>query len=144
MRTLVKRNQPITRNLPSIFDELLFGEEFKPLSHRPSFPSVNIKEEETAFTLEFAIPGYNKEDLSIRVEDDILSVSSEKESQSNSNEEAYTRKEFSYTSFNRSFSLPEIVDVDKIEAKTQDGMLYLTLPKKDELLQNKTKTIAIN
>jgi HSP20 family protein len=144
MRTLVKRKQPIRRNFPSIFDDLFFGEEFRPLSQQSSFPSVNIKEEETAFTLEFAIPGYNKEDLSIRVEDDILSISSEKESQSNSNEEAYTRKEFSYTSFNRSFSLPEIVDVDKIEAKTQDGMLYLTLPKKDELLQNKTKTIAIN
>ena len=144
MRTLVKRKQPISRNFPSIFDDLFFGEEFRPLSQQSSFPSVNIKEEETAFTLEFAIPGYNKEDLSIRVEDDILSISSEKESQSNSNEEAYTRKEFSYTSFNRSFSLPEIVDVDKIEAKTQDGMLYLTLPKKDELLQNKTKTIAIN
>lgn len=144
MRTLVKRNLPITRNLPSIFDELLFGEEFKPLSHRPSFPSVNIKDEEKAFTLELAIPGYSKEELSIRVEDDILSISSEKESQSNSNEQAYTRREFSFSSFNRSFTLPEIVDADKIEAKTQDGMLYLTLPKRDELLQNKTKTIAIN
>lgn len=143
MKTLANSKQARLGNFPSIFDDFFFGEEFKPRSHRSSFPSVNIKDEEKAFTLEFAVPGYSKDELSINVENDLLTISSERKNEEEVNEEGYTRKEFSFSSFSRSFTLPESVDIDNIDAKTQDGVLFVTLPKKDELLKDKVKKIAI-
>lgn len=143
MRTLVKRTTPRFGNFPSIFDDLFTNNDLRMKGFDSRFPSVNIKDEEKAFTLEFAVPGYKKEDLSIKVEDDMLIVSSEKSSEEESNDDGFTRKEFSYASFSRSFTLPEIVDIDKIDASTNDGVLVLTLPKKDELLKSKVKSIEI-
>ena len=93
--------------------------------------------------MEFVLPGYQKEDLEIKVENNLLTISSEKKSEGEVNEKNYTRKEFSFSSFTRSFTLPEIVDVENIDAKNKEGVLYVTLPKNEELLKSKAKSIDI-
>ena len=142
MKTLVNRSNPRFNNLPSIFDELIFNNERNPL-HKTFTPSVNIKEDEAAFTMEFSLPGYLKEDIDIKVENEMLTVSSEKKHEVEETEENFTRKEFSFASFKRSFTLPEIVDVENIEAKAENGILTVVLPKNKELLAAKVKSIAI-
>lgn len=143
MRHLVKRTAPSFKTIPSFFDDLFLSDNFKNHNANGQFPSVNIKDEEKAFTLEFALPGYKKEDLSIEIENDMLVISSEKNTEEQVEEDGYTRKEFSYSSFSRSFTLPEIIDLDKIDAHTKDGVLSVILPKKDEVLKNKVKKISI-
>jgi HSP20 family protein len=143
MKTLVKRITPRFNGLPSIFDDLFFSEEVRVPSFIKNFPAVNIQENENAFTLEFVLPGYQKEDLEIKVENNLLTISSEKKSEGEVNEKNYTRKEFSFSSFTRSFTLPEIVDVENIDAKNKEGILYVTLPKNEELLKSKAKSIDI-
>lgn len=143
MKTLVKRTTPRFNGLPSIFDELFFNEDIRNRSLNNNLPAVNILENEKAFTLEFSLPGYQKEDLDIKVENELLTISSEKKGESEVNEENYTRKEFSFSSFTRSFTLPEIIDVDNIDAVSKEGILYVTLPKREELLKAKVKSINI-
>lgn len=143
MKTLVKRTTPRLASFPSIFDDLFFGEDLRSRNLSPSLPKVNIQETDNAFTLEFALPGYQKDDLGIKVENDLLTISSEKKNESEVTEDNYTRKEFSFSSFSRSFTLPEIVDLDAIDAESKEGILYVTLPKKEEVLKNKVKSIAI-
>lgn len=95
-------------------------------------PAVNIKENDKEFSLEFAAPGKAKEDFKIEVDENILKVSSEKQDEKEEKDEKgrYTRREFSYHSFVRSFRLPDNVDVDKIEANYKNGILHINLPKK--------------
>ena len=143
MKTIVKRRTPRFGNFPSIFDDLFLKEDLRSKGYTEPFPSVNIKDEEKVFTLEFALPGYKKEDLSIQVENEMLIISSEKKSEDEATTENYTRKDFSFASFSRSFTLPDIVDLDKIDASTKEGVLFVTLPKKDEVLKNKVKSISI-
>ena len=135
--TIVKRNN---RLFPAIFDSLL--NEDWPVSAgvsdgANSLPAVNIKENEKGFSLELAAPGYNKEDLKIDLEEKLLTLSAElknEEVKTENNEgetEKYTRKEFNYRSFKRSFTLPETVDVNGIEAEYVNGILSVVLPKKE-------------
>lgn len=101
-----------------------------------TLPSVNIKENETDYKLEMAIPGKKKEDLNISVESDILTISCEKKEQKEEDKGKYTRREYSYHSFKRTFSLPEGIIADHIIASYEDGILNISLPKK-ELLEDK-------
>jgi HSP20 family protein len=95
-------------------------------------PAVNITENKDNFQLSVAAPGLTKNDFTIDVEGNMLTISSEKEENREEKEARYTRKEYSYTSFNRSFSLPEEVNQGKIEASYADGVLTVILPKKEE------------
>lgn len=143
MRNLVKRTSSRSGNYPSIFNNLFLTENSRSNSFSRQFPSVNIKDEEKAYTLELALPGYQKEDLSIKLEKDMLIISSENKEENAEKEAAYTRREFSHTSFSRSFTLPERVDIENIDAITVNGILVLTLPKIEEPLKNNVKLISI-
>lgn len=142
MKTLVKRSNPRFNNLSSVFDDLLFNNELG-TANRTFQPSVNIKEDDTSFSMAFSLPGYQKEDLSIRVENDLLVISSEKQNEEVVEGENYSRREFSFSSFSRSFTLPEIVDVEKINATSKDGIITIHLPKNIALLEKRVKSIEI-
>jgi HSP20 family protein len=109
-----------------------------------SIPAVNVQEREKDFLLSFAVPGKNKEDFEIDVDQDVLSVSAlSQEEATTENDDLFTRKEFNYQSFKRSFSLPESVDTTKIKAQYKEGILSINLPKRKEALPQPTKRIAI-
>ena len=95
-------------------------------------PAVNIKEENDKYLLEMAAPGLKKDDFNINLDNYQLTISSEKKEESEEKKDSYTRREFMYTSFSRSFTLPKSVDVDKIKADYKNGILTVTLPKKEE------------
>lgn len=95
-------------------------------------PAVNIKEENDKFVLEMAAPGMNKDDFKINLDNYQLTISSEHKKEKKEKEDNYTRREFVYSSFSRSFTLPKTIDVEKIKADYKNGILLLTLPKKEE------------
>ena len=97
-----------------------------------NLPAVNIHEDEKQFVLEFAVPGMNKEDFKINLEEQILTVSSETKEEKEEQEDNFTRREFYYNGFNRSFTIPENIDTNKIKADYKDGILKITLPKSKE------------
>jgi len=97
-----------------------------------SNPAVNILEGESDFMIELFSPGLEKNDFKIEVEKGILTISADRKTESKEEDRKYTRKEFLYSSFSRSFSLPEQVDADKIMAEYKDGILKMRIPKKEE------------
>jgi HSP20 family protein len=106
-------------------------------------PAVNIAEDENKYAIEFAVPGFSKSDFVINLENDILTVKSEKESQTDETEINYTRKEFDYSSFQRSFTLPDLVDGEKISASYTNGVLSIEIPKKEEAKVKPAREISI-
>lgn len=111
-----------------------------------TIPLVNIKETNENFEVEMAAPGMNKEDFKVELDGTVLTITSEKRNEQEVKEgERYSKREFSYQSFQRSFQLPkEVVDADKIEAKYENGVLRLVVPKKDEAKPRPPKMIQIN
>ena len=105
---------------------------------KQSVPAVNVKESERGFEIEVAAPGLTKKDFNIVVENRVLTISSEKKEEKETKDKEYTRKEFSYTSFSRSFALPENVSEENVNAVYGDGVLKLMLNKK-ALPKEKTK-----
>jgi len=95
-------------------------------------PAVNVRESDDEFELALAVPGMNKDDFQIDIDGNILTVSAEMEEENEEEDEEYTRQEYNYTSFRRSFTLPEEVNKERIEAEYVDGVLNLILPKKEE------------
>jgi HSP20 family protein len=127
--------------LPNFFED-----DFFPVlnSRKDSLPAVNIREDDKKFTLDLAVPGMDKKDLKIDVNDDVLTISSETKSESEESKDGYKRKEFSYASFCRSFQLPENVNKEKIEASYKDGVLSVALPKAEEEKNKISKQIKIS
>jgi HSP20 family protein len=124
-----------------------FNEDFFPTFNRNSnsLPAVNIREDEKAFYLELAVPGMNKNDLKIEVQDDVLTISAEQKEDKQEDYEGYKRREFSYSSFCRSFYLPEDVNGEKIGALYKDGILNVEIPKlEEEKKKEKIRTISIS
>lgn len=122
--------------LPSVMDDF-----FKPWNEwfnggnwmkEITVPAVNITEEKDRYLVALAAPGMKKEDFHINIDGNIMSISSQKEESKEDKDARYTRKEYSYSSFSRSFTLPEEVNQAAIDAKYEDGILKLTLPKKEE------------
>lgn len=124
--------------LPTVFDDF-----FKPwnewfdngssfFGRTMTMPAVNIVENKEDYMVSLAVPGMKKDDFNIDVEGNMLTISSEKEENKEEKEDKYTRKEYNYSSFSRSFTLPDEVNKEKIEAKYEDGVLKLMLPKKEE------------
>ena len=108
-------------------------------------PAMNIKEKEKEFEVELAAPGLKKDDFKITLEDGILTVSAEREEKKEEEKEGYVSREFSYNSFSRSVSIPESVDEDKeISARYVEGVLKLTLNKKEGREAKKPKTIKVS
>lgn len=108
-----------------------------------SLPAVNIKETETDFKLEFYAPGLKKEDFNIEIDQKTLSVSSEKQFENEENNEKYSRKEFSFSSFKRGFTLLETINFDAIVANYENGVLLVVLPKREEALPKPKRLIEI-
>lgn len=110
-----------------------------------TLPSINIKENEEAFIVDVAAPGFEKDDFNIELDHDVLTISSQVEEETESKEgERFTRKEFSYKSFKRSFTLPELVEDENISATYTNGILSITIPKKEEAKPKPIKQISIS
>ena len=139
--SLVKRNNLF---FPSLMNDVMGPDWFGGTDKwNTSVPAVNIKDNEENFELELAVPGVKKDDFTVEVDNDVLTISSEMKSENEETKDNYTRKEFSYSSFRRAFTLPETVDGSKIDAKYEDGILRLTLPKKQEALPKPKRLISI-
>lgn len=108
------------------------------------FPAVNIKENENNFEILLAAPGLTKEDFSIEIDENILKISSDIKQTEEVKEEKFSRREFNFSSFKRAFTLPETVNEDKIEASYVNGILKLSLPKKEEALPKEKRSIQIS
>lgn len=109
-----------------------------------NMPAVNITEEKGEYKIELAVPGMKKDDFKIDVDGNMLTISSETEESTEEKEKKFTRREYSYASFSRSFTLPEEVNQDMIEAKYEDGVLKLHLPTKEDVKKVSSKKIAVN
>ncbi len=134
----------ITRRTFSPLLSNLFDDDFFPtFSRTSSMPAVNIRENEKNFILDLAVPGMDKKDLKIDINEDVLTISAETKNENEENTDGYKRKEFSYSSFCRSFYLPENVNKDKITASYKDGILSVELPKNEEDKAKLTKQIKI-
>jgi HSP20 family protein len=127
--------------MPSFFDDDLF-----PVltSGTSSMPAVNVKEDDKTYTLDLAVPGIDKKDLKIDINEDFLTISSEINNESEESKDGYKRKEFSYSSFCRSFQIPENVSKEKIEANYKDGVLSVTLPKMEEEKNKVSRQVKIS
>ncbi len=140
---LVKRNN--TNSFPFVMDEL-----FKDLMGGTQYVNkvtvpVNIKETENSYLVELMAPGMKKEEFNIEIDDDLLTISSEVKSEKTEGEEGkFTRREFSYSSFKRSFTLPETVKDEEINASYENGILKITLPKKEKALPKAKRLIDIS
>jgi HSP20 family protein len=145
--TLIRRNQTFP-GFSSLINDFLYPD-WSDWSTRnyslpnTTLPSVNIKEEDDHFQIEVAAPGLNKEDFKIESENDLLKIYSEKKEESEKNTDKYSRKEFSYQSFCRSFTLPATADGDKITATYENGILFVTIPKKEEAKPKAKRLIEI-
>lgn len=124
------------RDLPSVFTSNF--------NTGVTLPKVNIKETADAFVVEMAVPGLKKSDFQIDLDNQVLSISTETKEENELQEKNYTRREFSYSSFKRTFNLPESVNDEKINANYKDGILNIFLPKKEEAKQKPPKTIKIS
>jgi len=111
-----------------------------------TMPSVNLSETEREYQINLAAPGMKKEDFKVEIEDKTISIASEKEERFEESDEKgnYTRKEFNYSSFHRSFHLPDIAEKEKIDAIYRDGILHITIPKKSNQNTNSKKNIPIH
>lgn len=144
--SLVKSNSP---SFPTLFDDLFSRELFNWnnsnfSSTSTTVPSVNIKETDDSFEVEMAAPGMEKKDFKIALEGNTLTIASQKQRSEEKKEEGYSRREFSYQSFQRSFVLPrDVVDDSKIAARYENGLLHLTIPKLEEARKKAPRLIEI-
>ncbi|MBK8357367.1 MAG: Hsp20/alpha crystallin family protein [Saprospiraceae bacterium] len=106
-------------------------------------PSVNITEKEDKYCIEVSAPGFDKSDFNVVVEDGLLKISGEHRSQNETDETSFVRKEFNYGSFTRQFNLKDVVDIDNIVAKYENGILRLELAKNEKLMAKNVKQIEI-
>lgn len=130
------------------FMKPFFGDDFQTPTLRNSVfastvPSVNVIEHADGFRIEVAAPGMAKDDFKVNLDKDLLTISVKKESADEENTETYRRREFNYSSFERSFRLPETVDSEKIDAKYENGVLLIALPKKEAAIEKPAREIEI-
>jgi HSP20 family protein len=142
MSTLVKTHFAGPSYLNGFFGKDLFHE-FNTPAFAGTVPAVNVVENKEGFRIEVAAPGLQKSDFKLNLEKNQLTISAEKEQKEEENNEKYTRKEFKYSSFQRTFTLPNTVDGDKIEANYADGILSIALPKREEAKEKPARQIEI-
>ena len=154
--TLLKKSSDNYQNsmypsFPSLLDKFFEGDlmdwnNFNFAGTNSTLPAVNVKETDGDYMIEVAAPGLKKDDFKVDFDNGRLTISSEKEfNKEEKDGEKITRREFSYQSFQRSFSVPEkIADVEKISAKYEDGILHINIPKREEVKPKPAKTIKIS
>lgn len=137
----------INRNfVPAYWDDFFndrFYRNFHTSSSQNLTPAVNVVEEDRAFKIEMAVPGVPRKDFHLEIEDDVLTISTEKKESKKDEQSNYLRREFNYKSFKRSFQLPETVDQENIQASHESGILTVLLSKKEEVVQKAPKQIEV-
>ena len=129
---------------PTLFDEFFtrdFGIDLAPRTYQP--PAVNITEKGDAFHLELVAPGKEKKDFDVELEEDTLTISTTTDQESSEDNSQFTRREFDYASFQRSFRIPETIDTKNIKANYKNGLLSIILPKRKEAIPEPKKQIEI-
>ena len=106
-------------------------------------PAVNISEDDKGYTIEVAAPGITRKAFNLEIESDVLTISTEKEESKEENKQNFLRREFNYQTLKRSFQLPETIDQEQIKASHDAGILTLTLPKKEEVVQKVPRQIEV-
>ena len=143
--SLIRRQR---RGFPSesdFFDDFFGGEENFLSRRMPgSTPSVNVAESDHEFIIELAAPGMEKEDFSLSIDHNVLTISAERRDEKTDEQKSYTRREFSYSSFQRSFTLPDSADTDRVGAKYDNGILHITLPKREDTKKLPKREIKIS
>lgn len=129
-------DEMFNRDLPSVFTSNF--------NTGITLPKVNIRETKDAYLVDMAAPGLKKNDFHISLDNQVLSIATVLEEDTNKQEEHYTRREFGYDSFSRSFSLPETVKEENIKASYTHGILSIHLPKKEEAIQKPARSITIS
>lgn len=142
MSELQEKSKPLGKMWSELFDDDFKFPSLSDLRIDKS-PAVNISQDEKTYTLELAAPGLSKEDFSVKVQDGTLQISAEKKSESESKEGGYTRKEFNYSSFRRSFSLPVDAEEAQIKAKYENGVLRVSLPRNGKAGNQDGRTIDV-
>lgn len=134
------------RSYKPFFWSGLFDDDFFPVmsQRNTSMPAVNIREDEKRFTLDLAVPGINRNDLKIEINEDVITISSEHKEEKEETRDDFKRREFSYSSFCRNFYLPENVNKEKIEASYKEGILTVELPKETEEKTKLTRQVKIS
>ena len=148
--SIAKRNGWLFNDMPTLFNDIFtrdlwnWGLENNSVTNT-TIPAINVKETNDNFEVEVAAPGMTKKDFKVELNGNMLTISSERQNEWHENEnEKYTRREFSYQSFQRTFQLPkDVVDEDKIQAKYENGLLHLTIPKKEHAKQRPPRMIEI-
>lgn len=156
MPNLMKRNAGVSTPARSVFSDFftdidrMFENDFflMPMHLRremeKSMPAVNIRDKEKEYVIEVAAPGMKKEDFNIDMEEGTLNISCQKEEEKSDEKENFRRREYNYSSFNRSFNLPENVKPEDIKAHYENGILSLTVPKKQQEQDRPKKRIKID
>jgi len=108
-----------------------------------SLPAINVSETDDAYRIELAAPGLTKKDFKVNLDNDLLTIEATNENEKVDKTDNYVRKEFDFTSFKRSFTIPEDVDAEKLNAVYENGILNLTLPKKEEAKVKPAREIKI-
>ena len=141
---LIRKNNDF---LPSsFFDDFFRKDILSNVMAEGTMPKVNIVEDDDSFSVEMAAPGMRKEDFQLELDNNTLTISSERtdENVEEKNGKNFTKREFSYQAFQRSFYLPNTVDSENIKAQYKDGILSLVIPKKEEAKKKPAKRIAIS
>jgi len=152
MKSLVKSNGGYFPTIPSLLNDLLSDDWFNSSlsnwrSTGSSLPAVNVKESDNEFIIEVAAPGMNRDDFKLELDNNMLTISSEREDNREEKDKAgnYTRREFSYQSFQRSFTLPsDKVDGERIAARYENGILTINVPKRETAKVKPAKQITIS
>jgi HSP20 family protein len=137
----------VPANYSSPFGNLMenfFNDNFLTREFSSSVPAVNVSENHDQFSVELSAPGFNKEDFKIEADNKMLTISGEHKTEKEDKTKSFTRREFNYGSFRRTFTLPETVNDEKIDAKYENGILKITLPKKEEAKAKPIKEIRIS
>jgi HSP20 family protein len=137
----------IERRFPNVFSDFFEGWLDSDLignSVMSRVPTVNIVENPDDYRIEMAAPGLNKSDFKVEIDNGVLTISAEKNEESNEKETNYTRREYAYTSFRRAFSLPDSVSSDNIKATYENGILMLNVPKLEEAKQKPLREIKVS
>jgi HSP20 family protein len=145
--SIVKRDVGYAPTLSNFFDDFFTRDLFSwpsSSSTGTSIPKVNIYETDGEFHVEMAAPGMSRDDFKVELDNNMLTISSQKESESNDDKKNYQRREYSYQSFVRTFHLPDSAEAEKINAKYADGVLNMVIPKKEEAKRKPVKTIKIS
>lgn len=127
----------------SLVDELFNGDLSSATFNSGNLPKVNIKETAESYEIELAAPGLKKSDFKLDVDNGVLSISAQRSEENEVTQSNYTRKEYSCESFQRTFKLPESINDEHINAQYTDGILQITLPKKEEAKQKPVRSIDI-